>query len=414
MIIGTNYKIAYVHLTSKVKQTIVALLGVVFGISMYVFMNSFMSGVNDTQTTLAFTTLAHVHIYNDGPADRTNLVNSVYGPGVVANIRDPKVIQYTEGIKNSASIVSLVSKQPEVIGIAPQVNISVFFRNSGSKVNGNLSGVDVAEQEKLFGIAEYMIKGKWNDLLYQPNGVIIGSGLAHTLSLNIDDNVNVLTSDGFTHNYKVIGIFQTNIVNVDKITAYLNITAARQLLSKNQDYITDLQVNLNNFEKTPPLVSRLAPVIPYKVESWQTANQQLEAGSSLRDIIAMAVSLTILMVAGFGIYNIMNMTINEKIREIAILKAMGFSSGDVTTIFLAQAVVIGIVGGIIGLIFGFIFATIVNHIPFRIGGIDHLPMDYNVGDYVLAFIFGLITTLVAGYLPARKASKIDPVDILRG
>jgi lipoprotein-releasing system permease protein len=414
MIIGTNYKIAYVHLTSKVKQTIVALLGVVFGISMYVFMNSFMSGVNDTQTTLAFTTLAHVHIYNDGPADRTNLVNSVYGPGVVANIRDPKVIQYTEGIKNSASIVSLVSKQPEVIGIAPQVNISVFFRNSGSKVNGNLSGVDVAEQEKLFGIAEYMIKGKWSDLLYQPNGVIIGSGLAHTLSLNIDDNVNVLTSDGFTHNYKVIGIFQTNIVNVDKITAYLNITAARQLLSKNQDYITDLQVNLNNFEKTAPLVSRLAPVIPYKVESWQTANQQLEAGSSLRDIIAMAVSLTILMVAGFGIYNIMNMTINEKIREIAILKAMGFSSGDVTTIFLAQAVVIGIVGGIIGLIFGFIFATIVNHIPFRIGGIDHLPMDYNVGDYVLAFIFGLITTLVAGYLPARKASKIDPVDILRG
>ena len=411
---STNLKIAKVHLTSKIKQTLVALLGVTFGASMYIFMNSFMSGVNDTQTTLAFTTLAHVHIYNDGPADHTNLVNSVYGPGVVANIRDPKVIQYTEGIKNSASIVSLVSKQPEVIGIAPQVNISVFFRNSGSKVNGNLSGVDVAEQEKLFGIAEYMIKGKWSDLLYQPNGVIIGSGLAHTLSLNVDDNVNVLTSDGFTHNYKVIGVFQTNIVSVDKFTAYLNITAARQLLSKNQDYITDLQVNLNNFEKTAPLVSRLAPVIPYKVESWQTANQQLEAGSSLRDIIAMAVSLTILMVAGFGIYNIMNMTINEKIREIAILKAMGFSSGDVTTIFLAQAIVIGIIGGIIGLIFGFIFATIVNHIPFRIGGIDHLPMDYNVGDYVLAFIFGLITTLVAGYLPARKASKIDPVDILRG
>src|ERR1700749_3457366 len=138
-------------------------------------------------------------------------------------------------------------------------------------------------------------------------------------------------------------------------------------MAKNEDYVTDLQVNINNFEATAPVVARLAPVIPYKVESWQMANQQLEAGSSLRDIIAMAVSLTILLVAGFGIYNIMNMTINEKIREIAILKAMGFSSGDVTAIFLTQALVIGIIGGLIGLLFGFIFATIVYHIPFKIG-----------------------------------------------
>jgi len=411
---GTNYKIAYVHLTSKIKQTIVALLGVVFGISMYVFMNSFMSGVNDTQTTLAFTTLAHIHIYNDGPADHTNLVNDVYGRNAIVHIRNPKVIQYVEGIKNSAAIQSLVSKQPEVIGIAPQVNINVFFRNSGSKLNGNLSGVDVAQQDKLFGISTYMIQGKWSDLLYQPNGVIIGSGLAHNLSLNVDDNVNVLTSDNITHNYKVIGIFQTNIVGVDKTTAYLNITAARQLESKNQDYITDLQVNIRDFEQTAPLVARLAPVIPYKVESWQMANQQLEAGSSLRDIIAMAVSLTILLVAGFGIYNIMNMTINEKIREIAILKAMGFSSGDVTAIFLTQAMVIGIVGGIIGLLFGFLFAETVNHIPFKIGGLNYLPMNYHLTDYIMAFIFGLLTTLVAGYLPARKASRIDPVDIIRG
>jgi len=411
---GTNYKIAYVHLTSKIKQTIVALLGVVFGISMYVFMNSFMSGVNDTQTTLAFTTLAHIHIYNDGPADHTNLVNDVYGRNAIVHIRNPKVIQYVEGIKNSAAIQSLVSKQPEVIGIAPQVNINVFFRNSGSKLNGNLSGVDVAQQDKLFGISTYMIQGKWSDLLYQPNGVIIGSGLAHNLSLNVDDNVNVLTSDNITHNYKVIGIFQTNIVGVDKTTAYLNITAARQLESKNQDYITDLQVNIRDFEQTAPLVARLAPAIPYKVESWQMANQQLEAGSSLRDIIAMAVSLTILLVAGFGIYNIMNMTINEKIREIAILKAMGFSSGDVTAIFLTQAMVIGIVGGIIGLLFGFLFAETVNHIPFKIGGLNYLPMNYHLTDYIMAFIFGLLTTLVAGYLPARKASAIDPVDIIRG
>jgi len=414
MVLSTNYKIAAVHLTSKIRQTVVALLGVTFGISMYVFMNSFMRGVNDSQTVLAFTALAHIRIYNDGPADNSNLVKRVYKGNVAANISNAKVIQYTEGIKNTAEIISLVRKLPEVVGITPQVNINVFFRNGGNKVNGTLSGVDVVNENKLFNISNYMVSGSWDELQYRPDGIILGYDLAHDLSVNLGGNVNILTSDGVTHNYKVIGIFQTNVKNTDKSKAYLNINSTRQLLAKNAEYVTDLQVNVKDFEKTAPVVQRLAPVIPYKVESWQMSNQQLEAGSKLRDIIARAVSLTILLVAGFGIYNIMNMTINEKIREIAILKAMGFASRDITTIFLAQALVIGLVGGVIGLLLGFIVSDIVNHIPFKIGGLNNLPMAYSFIDYGLAFTFGLLTTLIAGYLPARKASKIDPVSIIRG
>jgi len=412
--LSTNYKIAFVHLTSKVKQTIVAVLGVTFGISMYVFMNSFMGGVNDTQTTLAFTSLAHIRIYNDGPADNTNLVKKVFPAGTVANVRNARIIQYTEGIKNTAEILDLVKKQPEVIGVAPQVNINVFFRNGGNKVNGTLSGVDVANENKLFDISTYMVSGVWNQLEYRPDGIIIGYDLAKDMSVNINDNINILTPDAVSRNYKIIGIFQTNVKSVDKMKAYLNINSARQLLAKNEDYVTDLQVNINNFENTAPVVARLAPVIPYKVESWQMANQQLEAGSRLRDIIANAVSFTILLVAGFGIYNILNMTINEKIREIAILKAMGFSSKDVTSIFLTQAMIIGVVGGVIGMGLGFVVSDIVAHIPFKIGGLNYLPMGFHIRDYLLAFIFGLTTTFVAGYLPARKASRIDPVDIIRG
>jgi lipoprotein-releasing system permease protein len=318
-------------------------------------MNSFMTGVNDTQTTLAFTAMSHIRIYNDGPADNTNLVKKTYGPNVISNIRNAKVIQYVQGIKNTAEILSLVEKQPEVIALTPQVNINIFFRNSANKINGTLSGVDVENENKVFNIAHYMIEGNWNDLKYNPDGLILGSGLADRLSLHVNDNINVLTPDGISQTYKVIGLFQTNVTSVDKTKAYLNINSARQLLSENQDYLTDLQINIRDYENTAAVVSRLAPVIPYKVESWQTANQQLEAGSSLRDIIAVAVSLTILMVAGFGIYNIMNMTINEKIREIAILKAMGFAGRDITTIFLTQAMVIGIVGGLVGMGLGYLY-----------------------------------------------------------
>lgn len=412
--LSTNLKIAKVHLTAKVRQTLVAMLGVTFGISMYIFMNSFMAGVNDTQTQLAFTSLAHIRVYNDGPADKTNLVSRAYPTHTAVYLRNAKLIQYTTGIKNILPIKALVQKQKNVTAVTPQVNINVFFRNSGNKLNGILSGVDVVNENSVFGIADYMLIGKWNDLQYRTDGIILGADLATSLSVNIDDNINILTSDGISHNYKLIGIYRTNVKSVDKSKAYINIASARQLLSENQNYVTDLQINVRNYEQTASLVARIASVIPYKVESWQTANQQLEAGSQLRNIIAVAVSLTILIVAGFGIYNIMNMTINEKIREIAILKAMGFSGRDITEIFLTQAVVIGIAGGLAGMLLGFVIAKLINHIPFRLAGLETLPMTYHLKDYLMAFAFGLFITTIAGYLPARKASKIDPVEIIRG
>lgn len=408
-----NNHISYIHLTSNVKQTVVAVLGVVFGISMYVFMTGFMTGVNNAQTELAFSSLAHVRIYNDRPADNTNLLQQVY-PNDVIHVSHPKIIKYTDGIKNSQAILNMLKHQPEITNYTTQVNVNAFFKNAGNKVNGNVCGVDVLNENRVFNISSYMVQGHWFDLQQRNDGIILGSELAKTLSLNVSDNVSILTSDGISKNYKVIGVFTTNVSGVDKSKAYININAARQLLAENPGYVTDIQANVKDYNNTQPLAARIEPVIPYKVETWQMSNEQLQAGSSLRDIIAIAVSLTILMVAGFGIYNIMNMTINQKIREIAILKAMGFSGKDITQIFLTEAIIIGVIGGLAGMLFGYIVARLINHIPFEIAGLTTLPMSYTLKDYVLAFLFGLSITFIAGYLPARKASKIDPVNIIRG
>ena len=201
---------------------------------------------------------------------------------------------------------------------------------------------------------------------------------------------------------------------MDESKAYLNITTARQFLGENSDYASDIMINIKDRDNTIPFIKKVAPMIPFQIESWQEANEQLVAGSELRNIIAVSVSLTILLVAGFGIYNIMTMTINEKIKEIAILKAMGFSGNDIMTIFLTQATVIGLSGAIVGVIMGYGMSLIINQIPFTIAGMETLPIFFRVEDFVFAVVFGILTTLIAGYLPSRKASKIDPVIIIRG
>jgi lipoprotein-releasing system permease protein len=129
------------------------------------------------------------------------------------------------------------------------------------------------------------------------------------------------------------------------------------------------------------------------------------------------VSITLLIVAGFGIYNILNMVIYEKMNDIAILKATGFSGGDVKRIFIYQALMIGIVGGLLGLLLGLTMSYVISISPFEteaLPTVKTFPVNFNGLYYVIGSVFAIVTTFFAGYLPARKASLIDPVDIIRG
>lgn len=413
MVSPTNLKISLSYITSRMRQTLVAVLSVTFGISMYIFMNSFMDGVNDTQSDMAFSTLAHVRVYNDVPEGKSNLMAKTLQSDEVVHIRNPRVIRYTENIKNSAGIIDMLSKDDEVTGVAPQLNTNVFFRNGSTKINGQLSGVEPNKEDQLFEISKYMVEGTWEQLNSRSDGMIIGSGLATRLGVSMNDHVNILTADNVSRSYKVIGMVTTTVSGVDNAKAFININSARQLNSKNKSYVSDIQVNLKDFTKAPEVAAKYQPKIPFTVEAWQISNGQLEAGDTLRNILAIAVSLTILLVAGFGIYNIMNMTVNEKIREIAILKAMGFDAKDITEIFLVQSIITGLLGGLIGLIFGYVISAIVNMIPFQIANLETLPISFSSIDFVMAFVFGIITTILAGFFPARKASKLDPVEIIR-
>jgi lipoprotein-releasing system permease protein len=411
---NTNHKIAAVLLTSRLRQLVVAVLSVTFGISMYVFMNSFMAGVNNEQTEITFTAMAHIKIYNDLAGEVKPILPAPKDSSTVLMVSNARNIRYTEGIKNADAIKKELSVLSDISGITVQLNQNVFIRNGVSKVSATLSGIETWSEDQLFNTSKYLTEGKLFDLDKRSNGIILGTGLARTIGVSTGDHVAVTTSDGLSKTFKVIGLIETGANTADRSRAIVSIQTARQLFSKNKSYATEVLVNAQNYYNARKVAAEIAQLTDYKVEAWQEGNSQLDSANTLRDIIAVAVSLTILIVAGFGIYNIMNMTVNEKIKEIAILKAMGFNGKDVIEIFLIQSVVIGFMGGLTGLGLGNIIVRIVDNVPFEIATLTTLPMEYKTSDYLLAFGFGIIITFLAGYLPARKASKLDPVDILRG
>jgi lipoprotein-releasing system permease protein len=176
-------------------------------------------------------------------------------------------------------------------------------------------------------------------------------------------------------------------------------------------------VKLHNIENAVPMAARLERQFDLRAVDIKAANAQFETGTSIRNLITYAVSITLLIVAGFGIYNILNMVIYEKMNDIAILKATGFAGKDVKMIFISQALLIGLTGGILGLVLGYGVSVLIDNAPFETEALPTIktyPVNYDPLYYVIGIVFAMISTFLAGYLPAAKAQKIDPVEIIRG
>jgi lipoprotein-releasing system permease protein len=280
-----------------------------------------------------------------------------------------------------------------------------------------IAGVDIIEEDKLFNLRSKMKSGKIEDLKANNDGLIMGSGLARKLSVRTGDRVVITTPQGYTMTLKVVGIFQFGIGTVDNIRSYANINKVQTILQQDHAYITDINIKLKDLNLAKTIAPDFERMFGYRAEDWETANATFLTGAIIRNILTYSVSITLLVVAGFGIYNILNMTIYNKMKDIAILKAMGFSGRDVKSIFMIQSLVIGFFGSITGLMIGFGLSYLISTAPFDGGdmiSLDHLPVDFNPKYYIIGIIFGVITTALAGYMPSRKAAKIDPIEILRG
>ena len=416
-----NYRLVLniaIHLLrARLKQTIVAAAGVTFGIAMFITLLGFMNGLNDLLDGLMLNRTPHVRLFNEiKPAENqpVNLSDAYKsGTNFIASIK-PK--DRGKAIYNSKTIIKTLKEDKRVVDVAPKVTTPVFFNSGTIEISGIINGISVAAEEELFKFSDYIIEGDMADL-EQNNSVIIGSGLAKKMLLANGDIIKVTTPKGNLASLKIVGISQIGIAEIDDVMSTTSLSTAQKFLGEPTNYITDIQLKLYDITQAPQLAKEFSTKFGIDAIDYQTANSQFETGSNVRSIISYSVGIVLLIVAGFGIYNILNMMIYEKMDSIAILKATGFSGNDVKWIFLSLSIIIGLAGGILGLVFGFVFSSIIDTIPFETASLPTIktyPINYNPMYYGIGITFALFTTAVAGLLPALKASKIDPVEIIRG
>lgn len=410
--------IAKTHLVTKKKSTITASLGVTFGIGAYITLVSFMTGLNTMLDDLVLNQTPHIHLYNEIEPS-VNQPISLYDEfedalNVVHSIK-PK--QSQKKIHNALPILTYLKDDDNVKGATPQLRAQIFYLSGSIELGGNLVGVDIMEEVRLSNIQDYIVQGSPEALKNNDSGILLGAGLADKTSLSVGDRIQISTIKGDIFPLKIVGIYQSGIADIDNIQSFANLKTVQRILGEAENYVTDINVKLFDISKAAPMSKRLANQFKVKAIDINEANAQFETGSNIRNLITYSVSITLLIVAGFGIYNILNMLIYEKMKDIAILKATGFSGTDVQLIFMSQAMIIGALGGVLGLVVGYGLSSLIDNVAFETEALPTIttyPINYNIMYYIIGITFALLSTFIAGYLPSNKAKRVDPVNIIRG
>lgn len=406
---SVNTEIAITHIFTRKKQTLVAALGVTLGVAVFLFMNSLSSGFSGFSRGEIFKNSAHIKIYKDDEVSKPLFSND---SGAVTVIVNPQITTLSKKIINPEALLFAIKQQPYVRNAIAQVTFDVFYNRGKAQIRGNGNGVNIQEYDAMFSTGKYMTGGNLAALQGNLNGIIIGSGIAEKLNLGVGDNITVTSSYNVIKVMKIVGIFTTGSSITDNAKSYVNISTAQQFIKEGPSYVSTIFVNIPDADKSERYAQQLQQLTAYKVEDWKTTNADILAGDKTRSTLMGAISFSILVVAAFGIYNILSSTIAQKINDIAILKATGFAGRDVIRIFLLEAVIMGLLGTLMGLLVGSVLIAVMSGI-YMGGPVGYFPIDFESRLFARSFILGVFITICAGYFPARKAAKVDPVEIFR-
>ncbi len=408
MKLPVNLDIAFTHISKGLRQTLVAALGVTIGVAVYLFMNSLSAGFSKFSRDNIFQSNAHIKIYKSDEMSQA-LDKKALAMHLITN---PQITTLSKKIINPANLLEQVKQQPYITHAIAQIELSTFYNRGKTQIKGTALGVNMIEYSGMFNTEKYMVAGSVKDLQGNLNGVIIGCGIAEKLSLGIGDNITMSSSYGVSKVLRIVGIFKLGNSMSDDSKSYVNISTAQQFLKEGPSYVTTLYANTQNPDETEGFVTKLQAITPYTVEDWKTTNADVISGDKTRSTMMNSISMSILLLAGFIIYNILSSTISQKINDIAILKATGFASKDVIKIFLLEALIMGLIGTLIGLGLGSVLIFILSKV-YMGGPVGYFPIHFEWKLYLQSFVLGLLMTVLAGYFPARRAANVDPIDIFR-
>jgi lipoprotein-releasing system permease protein len=323
--------------------------------------------------------------------------------------------KYIEGIEEPKLLTDALRRFANVAGVSSVLRGGVFIRSSFRSEAVQVFGINLDDQLRVSDLEHQIVQGNLDDFRSSPSGALLGREMADRLQLDVGASF-VLDALGESRRYRVSALYETGVSDIDRVRVYLNMGEARSLL-KRPTGASFLQVNVYDKDRAPQDAAQIEATLQYSAASWQEREKVwLEAFRALTYSSAITVSVFTL-IAGLAMFNTLAMIVMEKTKEIAILRSMGYTRRDISRIFLWQAAIVLMLGTVAGWTLGALVTYAISYIPIRIRGIlsaDTFIVNWSIWHYVAATAISIVMVMAASLIPARRAARLEPGDVIRG
>ncbi|WP_235951936.1 ABC transporter permease [Falsiroseomonas algicola] len=401
-------------LARRRRQTLVSVSGVALGVAFFIAIVALMRGFQTYFVDQIIDVAPHITIKDETRIPAPQAAELAHPDAAVA-IRGVKPRDRIRGIRAAGDKVAMLEAM-EGVAAAPVLQGQALMRYGSRDVSAVVTGIEPARHARVSNIEKDMIAGRLDDLRRTANGIIIGVGLAERLGIGMGDTLTVISPQGVVLSMQVAGLFRTGIQTVDQGNAFA-LLKVNQVLQDRPNVVNQILVRLADVTQAEPMARLIESRFGDRTESWEEQSANVLTVFVIQNAITYSVTGAILLVAAFGIYNIISTVVFEKTRDIAILKSLGFTEGDIQVLFLVQGLVAGFLGAVVGCVLGALMIEALAQIRFATStpsGANSFILDRNWRIYAAASFFALMAAGIASVIPARRASRLDPVQVVRG
>ena len=415
---STNLRIALRFLTAKRRSMLMSLTGIIFGVGFFIVTQAQTSGFEEFFVRTILGTNGAIRIedrFQDTMFYMRAAGSHAESKFEVASPREAR--KYIEGVEEPDAMMEALRRFQNVSGVSTVVEGSVVADSSFKNDTAKVMGIRLDDHLAVSDLGSQVARGAGSleDFRNTPQGLLIGRVLADRLAVSVGDSI-ILRAGQEQRRYRVSAIYTTGVSDIDRVRIYMHLGEARSLLKKTTG-ASFIQIALFDRDRAPQDAQQMEEVFRHSAKSWQEREESwLQAFNALQISAALTVS-TIILISGLGMFNTLAMIVIEKTKEIAILRSMGYTRQDIARIFIwlgATVLVLGTIGGWIlgaGVTYG------VSKYPIKIRGIfsaDSFQVNWSIWHYVVATVTAAIVVMTAAVIPARRAAKLEPGDIIRG